>query len=1293
MKWFSAFLSASIVGAFVGFYFWTYAGQKAYVKERDARLVAAAARSLRDAVQADESGSRVKRTRATLAVSGLADAGGGNYQVALADVLEGVALPGAFAALLVTDKTGAVLDQHPESRLDGLRHLSGEPAEGKPSDAQVAEGAALTRRATLRTLVFGERKLLAFCHPAALPREPEPPSPPNAKGAPTGVVADQAEGETLVVCGLVDEARLDHEASSVSPLALACLLVVFALTLLVPPFLKIPLLKRQQRLRFADVFGLATCQFLGLMIAATAIFGVACYYGLGARADDELRAIASDVGAHLRAELHAIELQMARNDETLARLPGRALQADSRMGRADLLARGPCQEPTPARDARERKRRVAAHEAHDCGAWTSVLPHYPFFETLAWIDPTGRQRVKWWTLGGNGPLAYFDVSRRAYFTDARDARLTRLPETPGSGFVLTSLRAWSNGEVRAVVSRPTSAQLGTATAPVPVVVQALTTRLITLTDPVLPAGTGFVLVDERGDVLFHSSARLSRTHNLFEETAGNPRLRAALLGRHADTLTARYWGRDHSLHVEPLWELPWSLVTFREHDWLRAVGVEALAEALLLCVGFSVGVFLLPALAYVALAGRRTPFPWPDPSLTWLYTHGSGTFAFIGALFLSGLARCHGEDALALALTLPVAAVVAAGVVLVGRGLLRRRWPEGPSARVARPLRGLTIMGAALLVASVSWMARTPLGLLVGACASALLALALIEGSERVARAGGFRWPHRVASTAFWLLFAVLPAVGFVKGATERALAACTARSQTLFLERLQQRARAVQKAYPDSLHAAQTLRNERLALEWDVFKGTLHDEAQAQCFASAQPAARGRSGPAAWLGDWLTRQRPFLAEHAVDLRYADAGRDPGASSTQRRPACARATPTTIVGAQPPTFAAIAGPWPWLVLALLTMATGAMVVWAERSLFATELCPPRTRTLAAIRSDTPAGTRRLILAPSGFELRDLLDGDWYERFTGTSASSDRRPWLLTEADLWAGDASARQTRLAAFEAALRDTSRAFVVVALRQPSAWQAEPAPGAAESARWRAAFECFERVVARAEFEAADADVLDTQVAAWLGGEKDARLHALVAAEMRASPYVFALCRARLQPGELRGRSRRAVLRRIEQTAESYYRSAWDACDADERLTLVQLAEEGFVNPRRLDVLESLLAKGLARLRPALEPMNGSFEGFLARAELRAPLEGAESEPATGFGWSHLRAPLFTLGAVVAAFIFFTEREIFDSATGLSTLVVGSVVPLLGQIARVARSVASADGGAAAAAAGAGGGGNAAA
>ncbi len=1303
MKWFSAFLSALIVGAFVGFYFWTYTGQKAYLNERDARLLASAARSLREAVQADEPDSRVLRRGATLVVSGLAlrspeeaarKAGPPEYKVELGEVLERVARPEVFAALLVTDKSGAVLAQHPRARIEGLRHLAGDPVDAKQAEVQAAEAQALTRRPTLRRLSFGERTLLAFCHPATLPAPPDSPAAVAKSGSSAVEPPDPLavpEGETLVLCGLADEVRLEREAGSVSPLALAGLLAVFALTLLVPPFLKIPLLTRPQRLRFADVFALAACQFLGLMIAATAIFGVAGYYGLGARADDELRAIAAEVRKHLGVELKQIERQMQRNDATLLRVQANALAHGSelRVARVSLLARDLCSQAAvgAAQAAPGAKRAKLAPPA--CGGWTENLPDYPFFETLAWIGPDGRQRVKWWTRGESASTrAYFDVSRRSYFSDVRDDRLVHASRESGwpDGFVLTSVRAWSNGEVRAVVSRPgaalqtpTTKAAGLAAAPAASTVQALTTRLITLDDPVLPAGTGFVLVDGRGDVLFHSDARLSRSHNLFEETASNPRLRAALLGRRADTLVAHYWGSAHSLHVEPLQPLPWSLVVFREHDWLRAVAVEALAEALLLCLAFTLGVFLLPALAYIALCGRRTPFPWPNRDLTWLYTHAAGTFVFIGALFLGGLARCHGEDALALALTLPVAAVLSAGVVLAGRSLLHRRWPQGVSVRFARPLRLLTSAGAGLLLAGVSWFARTPVGLLVGAGASALLALALIEGSERVARSGGFRWPHRVASTAFWLLFAVLPAVGFVKGATERALEASAARSLTLFAQRLEARARAVQAAYPDSLHAADALRARRLEPRLDVFTGALHRlafEPQQVCATAPATSARSR---AAWLGDWLARLKPFLADHAVDLRYSRAPRDDAGQPLWRWSACTTTTPPSIVSAQPPGLAEIAGVWPWLALVLLAVAIGAMVVWAERALFATEVSPCASRPIGVVKTGTLPGARLLLLTPSGFEQRELLDGDWYERWPAAQgAAVCDKPWLVTEAELTAGDAAQRSARLDAFEVALRDVGRALVVVAARPPSAWSADLPP------RWSALLERFEVLVAISQGGAAG---LEERVAAWLGPHAPPRLHELVRAEMRASPHVFALCRARLQPGDLAGCGRRAIVRRIEQAAESYYRSAWETCSADERLTLVQVAEEGFVNPRRVDVLEGLLAKGLARLKPALEPMNASFEAFVSRHEQTAPLQTAEAARGTGFNWTQLRTPLFTLGAVVAVFIFVTERQTFDSAAGLSTLVVGSVVPLLGQIAKAVRNLAAAD------AAGGGGGGGAAA
>ncbi len=1316
MKWLSAVLSASIVGVFAAFYLWTYTGQKSYHQQRDARLVASTASSLLDAAQAGEKGSRVDRKGPLLTVSGLAAQGHG-YSFSLAQVLERVALPEAFKALLVAEEDGDVIAQHARVRLEGLRGVREAPADGDDkaeSAARKAEHTAFALRPTLQKLRFGEARLLAFCHPAPLPPKPEdaktedkqgqdkngpkgkqPATQKATDGAQSGDPRPDAEakppaaGETLVVCGLVDEARLEREAGAVSPLALACLLAVFALALLAPPFLKVQLLSRPQRLRFSDVFSVAVCQFLGLMILAGVVFGVAVYYGLAGLADAELRQVADQARKRLGAELTAIDEQLTRSDADArkrghldwtapAAAPARPPRSPSpspapqRLANEGLLQRGLC----AARPA------TAAAPDQGCTVWPidgEQGQPYPFFETLAWIAPDGEQRLKWWT-GASATVAqsFFNVARRSYFSDARDDLLWR--SSKGSGWpaacVMASVRAWSNGEVRAVYARPaaTPSPAPQAKDSAPKVVQALTTRLLSLDAPVLPAGTGLAVIDARGDVLFHSDARLSRTHNLFEETAENPRLRAAVTARAADTLVARYWGRPHSLHVEPLGPLPWSLVAFREHEWLRAVGVEALSEALLLAVAFTL-LFLLLSLAYIAVAGRRTPFPWARPEMVRTYVHLSGTFLVIGALYLGGLARCHGVDALVLAAALPLAVVLAAGVVFGGLVWLEAggRASRTPAASSVWLL--LTIGSALLLMAGSAWFARTWWGLLLGALTAALLALALAllagsnggqdDGSPDARFARHWRFWHRLASSAFWLLFSVLPAVGFVKGATERALDAHAARSLTMYAQRLDARERALLEQYPAATRVESDMRQRRRDVPWDIYPGGLHRievrAAEEECAAAQASAPRSRW---AWVEQRLADWKPLLSEDAIALRHARVPHDEHGRPLSHWSLCTSRVPFQVVKGGPPTFRQVAGVWPWLVLLALAAGVVLSVRWSESALFVTHAVPPVQRLLGELRRP-PAGARLAVLTPSSFERRDLRAGDWHSQV----AAEATKPALI---DLWDPAPDALKTLVAL----LAQPRRALVVlVPASSLSAWLADKAPADAREA-WARALAAFEVVTARAPEPGDDDDAWDEQLNVWLGADAAPRVKAAVRTELGASVYVVELCQARLRTGELRGLDVHACRRRVEELAASYYASLWDVSSADERLTLTQIADEGFVNSRRLDALESLLARGLVLREPTLRLMNESFENFVRRREQAAPLAQAESAPAeAGFGWAQLRVPLFTLGVVTAAFIAVTERRAFESASGLSTLLVTTVIPLVSKAVTVMRGTPVAD------------------
>jgi hypothetical protein len=167
----------------------------------------------------------------------------------------------------------------------------------------------------------------------------------------------------------------------------------------------------------------------------------------------------------------------------------------------------------------------------------------------------------------------------------------------------------------------------------------------------------------------------------------------------------------------------------------------------------------------------------------------------------------------------------------------------------------------------------------------------------------------------------------------------------------------------------------------------------------------------------------------------------------------------------------------------------------------------------------------------------------------------------------------------------------------------------------------------------------------------------------ELQPSEYVVEACRASLPPGSLSRVERPEGLRRVRDAAWHYYLEIWNACSHLEQLTLVQLAEEGFINAKRREVVRTLLSRGIVTRRPMLAPFNDSFAAFVR-------VQGGELEvrtweaPPQGLSWAHLRAPLFVVFACTAYILFFTERTLFDSTLLFATTLT-ALVPHLGRLA----------------------------
>src|SRR6185369_5263560 len=78
---------------------------------------------------------------------------------------------------------------------------------------------------------------------------------------------------------------------------------------------------------------------------------------------------------------------------------------------------------------------------------------------------------------------------------------------------------------------------------------ALDSRLLSLMDPVLPAGFGYTIITNDGKVLFHSDEAHHLGENLFQECDEDTSLRSAVIGRADRAMNVRYLGEDHRFFI------------------------------------------------------------------------------------------------------------------------------------------------------------------------------------------------------------------------------------------------------------------------------------------------------------------------------------------------------------------------------------------------------------------------------------------------------------------------------------------------------------------------------------------------------------------------------------------------------------------------------------------------------------------------------------------------------------------------------------------------------------------------
>ena len=347
------------------------------------------------------------------------------------------------------------------------------------------------------------------------------------------------QGSKLLLIGLAAEDRLDRERLGISTVAVLTMSLLALLLLLGFPLLKLVTMGNYERLSLSDLVLAVMSAILGVFVLTQLLIDG---YGFGGpdrkRRNQQLVEMSNQVTKGLETELTQIRLQLMKADSLSTAKPS---HGDNTF--------------------------VWANDS-----LTAHLHGYPYFQSIYWTGP-GYTLAQEWTTGPE--LApKIRLADRTYLTELEAGRGWQLPSDNGlPPFRLESLVARTTGEQLAVVSIPSVKPEANAVF--------LTTQLLSLHDPILPPSFGFALVDETGNVWFHSDARRNLQENFLDET-DEPSLQAAMSNRAPLRISGSYLGKDHDFYLRPLEGMPLHLVVFRESGLYLSTHAQILSTTLIL---------------------------------------------------------------------------------------------------------------------------------------------------------------------------------------------------------------------------------------------------------------------------------------------------------------------------------------------------------------------------------------------------------------------------------------------------------------------------------------------------------------------------------------------------------------------------------------------------------------------------------------------------------------------------------------------------------------------------------------
>jgi hypothetical protein len=541
-----------------------------------------------------------------------------------------------FDVVLVAQRSGKVIYQKSLSGIEvsQIKNLDDASGEVKGQARQIDVGMLLPASRLEEVKIAGARYRL-YSQPLQigfLPANPKTntaknkPAAENAqKGPKANGDAQNSEGNapeddssTWVLCGLVRADHFRSQSQLIPYVYILTLLAVLLLAALNYPFIQIYLSSPGERLRARDVTIAAV--FACIVTAVLTFILVDIYYWnyrFGPDADADMANLAHAIKRHSEREMSAAFTQLDELDkdrlEALHKVSA-SLGPDSQVRvQYSGSSAGTC---TPREACRAN---LLNDNANDKAK--DAFQKYPYLFFVAWSDSKGKQLMKWTTRSRPTPFITLDDPSVPYFSEVRQAFKDRAGPRTVSRQGLGSQYSATTGQnitiFWKIIPDISEEDKSKSAEDKEEFCASLVTQPISLFNSVLPGGFQFAVLTPDGSVVFHSDPTRNLRENFFAETDQNPNLRSRVRMRAEGPVTADYMGHPRRMYVLPMdaanQDGQWTIVVMRDLHLEEVMNLEILSLVSIIFLLYVGAIAIVLVLAYCIGKGQPARiWLWPD---------------------------------------------------------------------------------------------------------------------------------------------------------------------------------------------------------------------------------------------------------------------------------------------------------------------------------------------------------------------------------------------------------------------------------------------------------------------------------------------------------------------------------------------------------------------------------------------------------------------------------------------------------------------------------------------------------